>query len=142
MKSIYLFIVFITFTLNVFSQDVFIDYHENGNISERGVKFDGKLSGNYTSYFKTGKIKTNEKYVEGIVIKKNEYSEAGFMIQSAYIINGSSKMQVYIYSKSGKIKSKGFENINGLKTGIWYFYDENDMPVKTLTYNDGLLFKN
>jgi antitoxin component YwqK of YwqJK toxin-antitoxin module len=90
-----------------------------------------------TSYFLNGNIKTNEKYTRGIVIQKKEYKADGVLVLTSYMINGSSKMQVYKYNSSGKLESEGFEDLNGLKVGEWIYYDENKNQIKIENYKSG-----
>lgn len=136
MKSIFA-MFFMLITTVVIAQKKFKNYYKNGNILEEGTLIDGKRNGNYTSYYLNGDIKSIEEYRSGTIIQKKKYVEGGVLIFTAYMVNGSSKMQVYTYNASGQIKSKGLEGLNGLKDGEWFYYDENNVQIKIENYKSG-----
>lgn len=136
MKSIFA-MFFMLITTVVIAQKKFKNYYKNGNILEEGTLIDGKRNGNYTSYYLNGDIKSIEEYRSGTIIQKKKYVEGGVLVFTAYMVNGSSKMQVYTYNASGQIKSKGLEGLNGLKDGEWFYYDENNVQIKIENYKSG-----
>ena len=139
MKPFLCFFIFFMLTINCHAQKTFINYHDNGNISEKGNIKNGKKVGDYISYYISGNPKIEAKFVEGFIIEKKEYSESGRLIKSAYMVNGSDKIQVINYDSQGHILSKGFLDNKGLRTGEWNVFSDEKNIYQTYIYEDGLI---
>lgn len=138
MKYFFLFALSIIVVHNGYTQKPFVNYFDNGTISEKGYLSKGKLSGEYSSYYENGITKVIATYINGSLIQKNKYDFKGNISQSVYMLNGSDKFQVFNYNEEGLTISKGFFNSQGLKTDEWLFYNSDNKIYKTLTYKNDI----
>ena len=123
------------------AQDKFLKYHENGIISEKGSTLNGELTGDYIAYYNNGSVKTIGRFMGGAIIQKKQYDENGNLQVLSYMINGTSKMQIYKYYYNGNRESTGVLDGNGSKTGEWVYYSFDKKHIETKMYKDGVLIK-
>jgi len=77
MKYFFLFALTIIVVYNGHTQKPFVNYFDNGTISEKGYLLDGKLSGDYSSYYENGITKVIAAYISGSLIQKKKYDSKG-----------------------------------------------------------------
>jgi antitoxin component YwqK of YwqJK toxin-antitoxin module len=133
-------------------------YYENGAILREEEYFQGQRDGAYTEFSPTGDIigqgqysdgerndewkfksgdNTEEgKYIIGLKdgLWKSYYSDGTLRFKGNYIQGNPDGQHLYYY-ESGKIKEDQFYK-NGIRQKTWKKYDEEGMPLLTITYRD------
>lgn len=90
----------------------------------------GKLNGSRKVYYKSGKIAEEENYIGGIregAYKK--YAENGVVLEEVYYKKGQVDGIAIYRNPDGTIASKG-PYVNGMKKGIWEFYEGGKLKKK------------
>jgi antitoxin component YwqK of YwqJK toxin-antitoxin module len=133
-------------------------YYENGAILREEEYFQGQRDGAYTEFSPTGDIIGQGQYSDGerndewkfksgdnteegkyiIGLKdgqwKSYYSDGTLRFKGNYIQGNPDGQHLYYY-ESGKIKEDQFYK-NGIRQKTWKKYDEEGMPLLTITYRD------
>ncbi len=133
-------------------------YYENGAILREEEYFQGERDGAYTEYSLSGeivgqgqysdgerngewKIKSGDNTEEGkyiIGLKdgqwKSWYSNGELRFKGNYVQGNPDGQHLYYY-ENGKIREEQFYR-NGLRQKTWKKFDEEGLPVITITYRD------
>lgn len=129
------FIIIITFLFSC--QKKKRKYYENGQLHrEYYVNKDGIINGQYFEYYKTGKIKLEEKYSNGILIDSSIfYLESGNIIQMK-IPMGADVFLCKTYNKNTQdLEFEGYI-CNDRKFGKWSYFDHKGSVRKIFKYID------
>ncbi len=124
-----------------FEHGPFVYYHENGQISEKGVYHLGKRVHKWFAWYDNGQKKYEIDFDAGLPVGlvKTWYENGN--LESIGKFNYGLEYGIWgYYYKSGVIKAEG-EWENGLRKGLWkYYYDLPDHPYKLLqVYENGYL---
>lgn len=90
----------------------------------------GKLNGSRKVFYKSGKIAEDENYVNGIregAYKR--YTESGIVIEEVTYKKGQPDGIAIYRDSDGQLASKG-PYVDGLKKGIWEFYENGKLKKK------------
>lgn len=133
-------------------------YYENGAILREEEYFQGERDGAYTEYSPSGEIVGKGQYSDGerngewkfksgdnteegeyiIGLKdgqwKSWYSNETLRFKGNYVQGNPDGPHLYYY-ENGKIKEEQFYR-NGLRQKTWKKFDEEGLPVITITYKD------
>src|SRR4030066_117377 len=108
-------------------------FFPNGNIKERKFLLEGKLEGEYISYFNDGQIMANLHFVRG---KKNGeadgeyicYYKNGKLKEKGYFINDKREGEYKAYFKNGQIREQAFYK-NGNIIGKFFSFNKNESDI-------------
>ena len=112
----------------------YIEYSESGEIISQGQYSDGERNGDWK--FRTGDITEEGKYIIGLKDGqwKSWYSNGVLRFRGDYIQGNPDGQHLYYY-ENGKIKEEQFYR-NGIRQRTWKKFDQEGMPVITITYRD------
>lgn len=113
----------------------FIEYHNNGAIAFQGTKVDDKLVGDYVGFYEDGSLQSVAKYHAGFLIQRKEYYSSGEFRNTSYFIDGTEFFKIYYYYKNGQLEKEGKIDRQGLKSGEWLYYSEDNELLKIVNYN-------
>ncbi|MEI8203505.1 MAG: hypothetical protein WCH34_10865 [Bacteroidota bacterium] len=114
-------------------------YHAGtGTQIEEANYFNGKLDGEYRSYFVAGQVKAEGSYLNGK--KTGEwityYSVNGEKKSEGYYINGLKQGEWRYYHSKGYMKCKG-DFVNDMQEGTWVYYNEEAKVVEQKMFSRG-----
>lgn len=119
--------------------DKWVYYHKDGkSILQEENYVNGKLEGNYTTYFINRKPTIEANYKNGVLDGSyKRYSIKGHVYQDLHYKNGVLDGAVAYYDRlSGELIKKGFYK-NDKKIGIWKFYFKGELiETKNITENN------
>jgi antitoxin component YwqK of YwqJK toxin-antitoxin module len=112
----------------------YIEYSLNGDIIGQGQFSDGERNGEWK--FKSGDNIEEGKYIIGLKdgLWKSWYSDGTLRFKGNYVQGNPDGQHLY-YFENGKIKEEQFYK-NGIRQKTWKKFDEEGMPVITITYRD------
>ena len=118
-------------------------YRETG-VVESSQEFKNNVEhGEYREYWESGKLEQRGMYRGGVKFGKWEFLDeegkhshlqlAVENVVSSELENGESAT----FHHNGFVESAGLRS-NGLKDGVWSFYDKNGELIRTVEYEDGI----
>jgi antitoxin component YwqK of YwqJK toxin-antitoxin module len=117
-----------------------IVYYENYQIHiEENISDNGELDGRYVEYYENGIIKEIGTYSEGM--KTGEwkvYWDNGVINEIGYFEKDKRVGEQRLFHPNGELGLKG-KSIEGLKEGLWIFFDTNSDTLKVETYKKDVL---
>lgn len=115
-------------------QGIWRKYYSNDVLFSEGVYKDGKHTGTFNTFYKSGKPQSILKFRGLTEINDAEiFSEdSGLMAKGKYIERIKDSLWVY-YDRMGKKSSEEFYN-KGKKEGTWKLYYPNGKVSRTVTY--------
>lgn len=112
----------------------YTEYSLNGDIVGQGQFSDGERNGDWR--FKSGDNTEEGKYIIGLKDGqwKSWFNDGSLRFKGNYV-QGNPDGQHLFYYENGKIKEEQFYR-NGIRQKTWKKFDEEGMPVITITYRD------
>lgn len=112
----------------------YTEYSLNGEIVGQGQYSDGERNGEWK--FKSGDNTEEGKYIIGLKDGqwKSWYSNETLRFKGDYVQGNPDGQHLYYY-ENGKIKEEQFYR-NGIRQKTWKKFDEEGLPVITITYKD------
>lgn len=102
-----------------------------------GTKRGDNFHGDYTIFWKNGKIKEKRSYIKGVLSGAcKEYFSWGALDEEKYYKNDNLHGEYKSYYDNGNIYIEG-QYVEGEKTGLWKFYHPNKNVFKEIYYIDG-----
>ena len=102
-----------------------------------GTKRGNNFHGDYTVYWKNGKIKERRNYFKGVLSGVcKEYFSWGALDEVKYYKNDNLHGEYKSYYDNGNIYIEG-QYFEGERTGLWKFYHPNKKVFKEMYYVDG-----
>ncbi len=117
-------------------------YRESGEVWYSHEYSNDVFDGEYLEYFEGGSLKTRGTYREGFKFGKWEFfnGEGSKSDVEPSIINyleaTTENGEMAEFHENGFVKSAGLKK-NGLRDGLWSFYDEEGELLRTVEYEDG-----
>jgi len=110
------------------------EYSENGDLIAQGEYSDGERDGEWK--FKTGDFTEEGKYIIGLKEGqwKSYYANGKLKFKGNYVQGNPNGQHLYYY-EDGRLKEEQFYR-NGIKQKTWKKFDEEGLPVLTITYKD------
>ena len=109
----------------VLKEGIFITYHDNGRIKEKGEYISGRKEGNWKVYNQRGSLINTLNYKKGKLVKTDSPDR---------IKNFAN------YHENGRIKEQGI-TINGNRDGEWKFYNSRGKLEKITIYAKGKIIQ-
>jgi antitoxin component YwqK of YwqJK toxin-antitoxin module len=112
----------------------YTEYSIAGDIIGQGQYSDGERNGDWK--FKSGDNTEEGKYIIGLKDGqwKSYYTDGTLRFKGSYVQGNPEGEHLYYY-ESGKIKEEQFYK-TGIRQKTWKKFDEEGMPVLTITYKD------
>jgi len=114
-------------------------FGDNSIKLSEGRYIKGKQNGKWLTYYPSGKVAAEAHYKNDIQNGPYKtYYEDGQLKQDAFFLNGAKHGQIIFYQPDGKKDQEG-EYVEGQRDGKWLVYDEHELVVKLLRYENGTL---
>ncbi|RYY53653.1 MAG: hypothetical protein EOO09_17185 [Chitinophagaceae bacterium] len=114
-------------------------YHPNGlSLKTRAAYSDGKLNGDYTSYFNDGKQEEKLFYKNGKLKGTGlKYYRSG-LVSDSLIADGQGNIMQYQFYENGKLLREGHAIKDSVKNASWNYYSEEGQLIGTETFDNGV----
>ncbi len=114
-------------------------YHAGtGTQIEESNYFNGKLDGEYRSYFVAGQVKAEGAYLNGRRTGEwiTYYSVNGEKKSEGSYIHGKKQGEWRYYHSKGYMRCKG-DLVNDMQEGVWIYYNEEGKIIEQKTFSKG-----
>ena len=125
---------------NGLKQGTWFDYHEDGQLWEKGKFVDGKQNGEWVQYYDNGQLRWKGNLVNGKEEGESvKYYENGQLWEKGKFVDGKQNGEWVSYHENGQLRWKG-NWFKGVFHGEWVVYHENGSIIQHLTgfYKYGL----
>jgi antitoxin component YwqK of YwqJK toxin-antitoxin module len=113
------------------SVEIFNKTYPPLNYRITGAMIDGEKSGLWTTFDSSGKVETEETYLNGKSFGVAKVYSNGILVIKTFdkIISNDTVSYFEKYNAYGKVITKG-QYINGQKRGVWIYYFHNGKDLK------------
>ncbi|MAY82943.1 MAG: hypothetical protein CMP59_02310 [Flavobacteriales bacterium] len=114
-------------------------YGEKSLLLSEGNYVEGKKNGAELTLYPNGEVAKVVHYKDDVENGPYQtFYENGQLKEDAFYLNGAKHGQITFYQPDGKKEKEG-EYVQGQREGKWLIYDEHELVVKLLKYENGVL---